>query len=429
MSKVIPIEERAAAELKARTLRSAPTNLSAHITLPVPVVESLVPRGEVTLVGGHGGAGKSVLGLILAAHVAAGKTWAGLTCTQGRVLIASLEDDANLVNYRLSRIADAYALDRDVIEDNITIVDGSDTDAALVSEMSEYGTARIIDMAPMEELREDADGCVLIVVDNASDAFDGNENNRRQVRGFMRRLKQVARENDAGLILLAHIDKNAARYGAAGNSYSGSTAWHNSARSRLALSLSEIGTVELHQEKRQLGKLADPIRLRWTDNGVLYPLEPTETSAAERDDEAAVMAALRAAWTAGVDVGTARVGATTAQMTLATFPELPDCLRGAKGREAFWIALGNLIASGKVVRGETTTRYRNRKEVFLEPGRCGEFVESNSEIHRNSQQFPASSVRCKEAQGCGDSPQRIEPAALNSPHSIRTSSDGEVVEL
>jgi len=206
MSKVIPIEERAAAELKARTLRSAPTNLSAHITLPVPVVESLVPRGEVTLVGGHGGAGKSVLGLILAAHVAAGKTWAGLTCTQGRVLIASLEDDANLVNYRLSRIADAYALDRDVIEDNITIVDGSDTDAALVSEMSEYGTARIIDMAAMEELREDADGCVLIVVDNASDAFDGNENNRRQVRGFMRRLKQVARENDAGLILLSrHI--------------------------------------------------------------------------------------------------------------------------------------------------------------------------------------------------------------------------------
>ena len=210
----------------------------------------------------------------------------------------------------------------------------------------------------------------MIVVDNSSDAFDGNENHRRQVRGFMRLLKQVARDNDAAVVLLAHIDKNAARNGSSGNSYSGSTAWHNSARSRLALTQSEVGTVELVQEKSQFGKLSDPIRLRWTDHGVLYPLERTQTRAEAQDDEAAVMDALRAAWAAGVDVGTARVGPTTAQMALATFRELPRHLHGARGRIAFWAAVDRLVEGGKVAQREIVTAQRKRKKVFIDPAGC-----------------------------------------------------------
>jgi len=394
-----------------KMLRQVPTALGANITLPVPVVGSLVPRREPTLIGGHGGAGKSVLGLILGAHVAAGKAWAGHPCVQGRVLIVSLEDDASLVNYRLSRIADTYALDRDMIEENITIVDGSDGDAALVSEMSEFGNTRLVDMPAMEELREAAAGCVLIVVDNASDAFDGNENNRRQVRGFMRRLKHIARENDAGLILLAHIDKAAAKYGANGNSYSGSTAWHNSARSRLALSISDIGTVEVRQEKRQLGRLAEPIQLRWTDTGVLYPLERKETSARDRDDEAGVMAALHAAWVAGVDVGTARVGSTTAQHVLATFSEFPKQLHGPKGRVAFWNAIDKLQAAGKLVTSEIVTSHRKKKPVFSAPN-CGE------SFGAHSAQSGASSARRRALGGVGDSARADSPQAHSAQNDV-----------
>ena len=108
------------------------------------------------------------------------------------------------------------------------------------------------------------------MVDNASDAFAGDENNRRQVRAFMRMLVEVARANDAGLVLLAHVDKSAAKFGANRNSYSGSTAWHNSARSRLALTERD-GRIELIHEKHNLGPAAEPVPLFWSASGVLMP--------------------------------------------------------------------------------------------------------------------------------------------------------------
>src|SRR5690606_6765955 len=139
-------------------------------------------------------------------------------------------------------------------------------------------------------------------------------------------------ENDAGLILLAHVDKLAARNGSSGNSYSGSTAWHNSARSRLAL-VDLDGTIECRQEKANFGKPADPIRLHWNEHGVLMPAGSAGAFAQARDDAEAVLGALRAAWAAGVDVGAARQGPATTQSLLATFDELPNHLRGASGRK------------------------------------------------------------------------------------------------
>ena len=112
----------------------------------------------------------------------------------------------------------------------------------------------------------------MVVVDNASDAFAGNENDRAEVRMFVRgMLGNMASINNQAVLLLAHIDKAAARGYAAGNNYSGSTAWHNSSRSRLAL-LSVDGGVSLSHEKSNLAaKLDAPLALAWTDEGLLQP--------------------------------------------------------------------------------------------------------------------------------------------------------------
>ena len=84
------------------------------------------------------------------------------------------------------------------------------------------------------------------------------------------------------MLLLAHIDKQAARGGAAGNNYSGSTAWHNSSRSRLALVPTDDG-VELHQEKLNLGARLDaPIELSWSADGLLKPLSSDRVGHAAR---------------------------------------------------------------------------------------------------------------------------------------------------
>ncbi|CQR43101.1 hypothetical protein THICB3320144 [Thiomonas sp. CB3] len=48
-------------------------------------VDGILPAGAVTLLGAHGGSGKSTLSLGLAAHLAAGKAWAGLAVKKARV--------------------------------------------------------------------------------------------------------------------------------------------------------------------------------------------------------------------------------------------------------------------------------------------------------------------------------------------------------
>lgn len=50
-----------------------------------------------------------------------------------------------------------------------------------------------------------------MVVDNASDAYGGDEIQRRQVRAFMRSLVRVARLPDCAVVLLAHVDKNTSK--------------------------------------------------------------------------------------------------------------------------------------------------------------------------------------------------------------------------
>lgn len=195
-------------------------------------------------------------------------------------------------------------------------------------------------------------------------AYAADENDRQMVRTFMRALAQIAREQNAAVLLLAHIDKNAAKYGAAGNSYSGSTAWHNSARSRLALT-DTSGRLELHHEKANLSRRIDPIALTWTDDGVLIPTGSTvRDDLVDAGDESAVLAAIQAALADGADVPTARTGPSTTQHVLNTYPELPDALRTAKGRRRFWAAITQLQRSGKIIETTITTSARHKKKVW-----------------------------------------------------------------
>jgi hypothetical protein len=166
-------------------------------------------------------------------------------------------------------------------------------------------------------------------------------------------LGRIARKNDAGVLLLAHIDKEAARHGGKGQSFIGTTAWHNSARSRLAL-IDNDGALELVHEKSNLGPKVPPVGLRFTDGGILVPTggDPAAIQAGAelvmRGDDAAVLAAMRAALAAGVSLNTARTGPGTAHQVLQTLPELPPALRGSKGRQRFWDALERLRRAGRV---------------------------------------------------------------------------------
>jgi len=335
---------------------------TAAVEPPQFVVASVIPRGHVSLLGGHGGTGKSSLALAIAASIAAGVTWAGLSVAQGRALFVTLEDPGALVRWRLRAICEAYELDAGAVARNLLIFDGTESDAcALAHEAFVDGRTVLEPSASMRQLRDAAAGATLIVVDNASDAFDGNENDRRQVRTFVRALAKIGRDNGAAVLLLAHIDKQAARHGSNGNTFSGSTAWHNSARSRLAL-VEADGAIELRHEKANLCRRVDPLRLRFNDAGVLLPLgsgAPSEGAVmVAAGDAAAVLVALQAAHASGDSVNASRTGPSNGHVALSAFG-LPENLLGGSGRTRFWRAVCALLADGRATVELVRTDQRN----------------------------------------------------------------------
>lgn len=331
------------------------------------VFEPIIPRRVVTLLGGHGGMGKSVLALILAAHAACGRQWGPFSAVQCRAAYVSLEDDADTVRYRLRRIIEAYNLPAASAIEALQVFDGSGVEATLAVEVADAGIHRLMQTAVMERVADACKGAGLIVVDNASDAYGGNENERRQVRSFIRSLTQLARANDAGLLLLAHIDKTSAKFGANGNSYSGSTAWHNSVRSRLAL-LSDESGISLTHEKAQFSKAAEPMRLAFVDHGVLMPLDARASQWAAESQVAAdadtVLLAIRAALISGRTVTAAQSGSSTTWHVLEPFPELPPELKTKDGKARVRAALVRLERDSRIVKVAFKNDNRKLKERF-----------------------------------------------------------------
>lgn len=315
------------------------------------------PRRMVTLLGGHGGLGKSMLALVHAAHVAAGRDWGTLSVTQGRVVFLSFEDEGAILRWRLRCIIEAYQLPAAAVVDRLTVLDGSDAETELAIETPDGAG---LDFTPMMGLVSEAvRGADLVFIDNASDTYGANENARRPVRKFVRRLAHEAKANNAAVVLLAHIDKSAARGGGKDNHYSGNTAWHNSARSRLALVKSEDGSIELLHEKANHASVADPVALQRASNGVLVPVSAHVAAAAKASAQAVlaqadaqdVLAALTHAVEALPDgVPTAMTGPCTTWHVLSMRPTTPAWMKARANKRRVDAALQELESRGSIRR-------------------------------------------------------------------------------
>lgn len=341
----------------------APVNLRARWnTWPTPpqfVVEKLLPRGVPSLLGGHGGAGKTALALVIAAHCAAGRGFAGLEVERVPVVFASLEDGADLVHLRLRRICEAYKLDPDAVLSHLTVLDGSAGDATI---MAEEKPGHLFLTPVYKRLRDACAGAGLIIIDNASDAYGGNENARREVRAFMRALSEIARENHAALLLLAHIDKQAAKHGS-GESYSGSTAWHNSARSRIALVKDGDGILHLHHEKANLSAKAEQRRFQFNQVGIPIPL--TDDAGPEEQDFSDLVPAFKAAAEAETSVyDNLHPGSHSAFNVLERFAEYPERYHGKAGRALAAVGITRLLQDGTLKR-ESYERPNRKQGVRL----------------------------------------------------------------
>ena len=243
-----------------------PVGVGDVLTSPAPppvfVWDGYLPKGVVSMLAAHGGTGKSTAALMLAVCAVTGRPLFGIGTEPCAVVFASLEDGANVIRHRLATICRAWGIQPKALEGRLHIVDGTDSPELFTAEHGAGATT-----PGYTELRclVQSVGAGLVIVDNASDAYGADEIKRREVRAFIRSLGQIAKLANAAVLLLSHVDKltSRARKSEGGEGYSGSTAWHNSVRSRLFLSRAEDGLLTLEHQKSNFGRLREPLELEW----------------------------------------------------------------------------------------------------------------------------------------------------------------------
>jgi len=249
-----------------------PVSVSDVLTDPSPppefVWDGYIPRGVVTILGAHGGMGKSTIALMLAVCAAVGRPLFGAEVEPCKVLYVSLEDSGAIARHRLANICNIWSIDPLALLERLRIVDGTEYPELFSAESRGAGllTETYKEMCTIVQ----TEGIGLVIVDNASDAYGGDEIQRRQVRAFIRALAMVIKPTNAGCLLLAHVDKNTSRTRKpeGGEGYSGSTAWHNSVRSRLFLTRADDDLLTLEHQKSNLGSMCEPINLEWAKDGL-----------------------------------------------------------------------------------------------------------------------------------------------------------------
>lgn len=226
-------------------------------------IDGLVPVGQVTLLYGDGGVGKSLLALQWALAASVGKETLGHAPQAGRVFYLGAEDAEDEFKRRQLDICKALGVRwRDLEHFALWPLAGQDAVMALPDTSKR--------MVPTEVFRKaEAYARVFrprcIVLDTAADLFGGNEVDRAQVRQFVGMLRRIAIDVRCAVILLAHPSVSGMM---SGTGTSGSTGWSNSARSRLYLTR-PAGDDEdpdmrvLKVMKSNYGKIGGEAQIRW----------------------------------------------------------------------------------------------------------------------------------------------------------------------
>jgi RecA-family ATPase len=354
------------------TFRSLPPLPYVNLALdPIPPREWLVPERipmrAVSMLGGDGAIGKSILLMQLAGAVVLGRDWCGTLPEPGPVLYMSCEEDEREVCHRFDAVARHFGSTRpDLIGAGLKVLSFAGKDAVL-GEPDRAGVIR--PTALFEALRRDAlqQRPKLIVVDTVADVFAGKEIDRTQVREFVTILRGLAIEADAALVLSAHPSLTGIK---TDSGLSGSTGWHNSVRARMYFKIAPGDDPDLRClefKKNNYGPVHQTVVLRWRDS--VYVVEAGPGTLQRLAAEAAVndlfMFLLQRSIKAGRTVSD-RPSPTYAPTLFAREPEAKE---RKIDKDALAAAMARLFAAGKihVLTSGPSSRTRSRIEPAPDP--------------------------------------------------------------
>ena len=336
--------------------------------LDVPVrewlVDGLVPSGTVTLLGGDGGTGKSLLSLQLACAVALGRCWITLPVKAGRALFISAEDDLDELHRRIADITKAEGV-RPADLDRLTIRSLAGENALLA--VLEGRSGALVPSPLFWELNQriEAERPAVVILDTLADLFPGNENDRAQARHFIGLLRGVAIRHSCAVMLLAHPSLSGLN---SGSGTSGSTGWNNSVRSRLYFErIMQDGYEQdpdarvLRTMKANYGRTGSEIGLTWQEG--VFVAKPEETGldrmARGMKAERVFLKLLRAFAEQGRNVSEGG-GRNYAPKAFAEHPDSEGCTK-----TALKTAMEALFARGVIGLEETGPASKRRRHIVV----------------------------------------------------------------
>jgi RecA-family ATPase len=248
-------------------------------------VPDLIPAGEITLLSGDGGTGKSLLALQLAVATAAATPWVGSTPATGRAMFISAEDDIKELHRRLGDIVSAQGIQFSELG-ALSILSLAGEDAILAAPEKRDGPLTPTALFRAVEAAVEQQQPTFLVLDTLADMFGGNEIVRVQARQFIGMLRGLALRRNLTILLISHPSQSGM---ASGEGTSGSTGWNNSVRSRLYLSRikgdDDSDTRVLTTKKANYGRIGDNSVLRWRE-GVFVLDAKSNVSAVQIEAEA-----------------------------------------------------------------------------------------------------------------------------------------------
>lgn len=230
------------------------------------VVPDLLPEGNVTLLAGDGGVGKSQLALQLLAATCLDRPWLGSPVRRCKAIGVFCEDDAEELHRRLADVLASYDATFGDLED-LKLVARVGLDNLLMEWPNQWEPGEITPLCSQIHNLAVEHGAELVVLDSLHDFFGGNENSRPHARQFVGALRKIAVETKGAVLLTAHPSLAGRN---TGTGEAGSTAWNNAVRSRLYLTARQHDDGETDRDFRELKVMKSNysapggvIRLRW----------------------------------------------------------------------------------------------------------------------------------------------------------------------
>lgn len=175
------------------------------------LMDRILMRGAVTTILAAGSAGKSSLGLSIAAHVRLGRMFAGQRIHEAcKVVVYNSEDDVMEQSRRLVANCMAHDFDYQHVKNGLMVLSADEIDLSLVFKEYNKPIRNHVIVDQLVCLLANAD-IGLLIVDPLVDIHGCDENDNGQMNYVMRTLRYIAKAANVAVLVMHHTSKSGSR--------------------------------------------------------------------------------------------------------------------------------------------------------------------------------------------------------------------------